>query len=110
MAHPPPPGAYPPPYPQQPQQNYPGGYPQRDPNSLPRIMGTVIIIVGYVSAGLGTLGSFFVFGIKYGDTGLSGADEFYQFLSTLSTSLGVGAIAVAAGFLLKLRVASASQT
>ncbi|MGQ0624147.1 MAG: hypothetical protein ACT4PP_05750 [Sporichthyaceae bacterium] len=96
-----PPGGYPPPY----QQQYQGqGYAPRDPNALVKIMSMVVIITGYVVAGLGTLGSFFVFGID----GVTGTEQFQVFLSSLSTALGIGAIAVAAGYLLRLRLSKAT--
>lgn len=101
-----PPGAYPPGY----QQQYPGYAPPRNPNAMVRIIALVIIIVGYASAALGVMGAFFVFGVG-GQQGLGpgGAEKTYQFMTSASTALGIGAIAVAAGYLLKARVSASPQ-
>lgn len=94
------PGAY-----QAPQ--YPPGYTPKDPNAAAKIIAIAVIVAGYASAALGMMGAFFIFGVggQGGQVGPGGAQKTYEFMTSAGAALGIGAIAVAGGYLLRARAA-----
>lgn len=93
----PPPGQYgaPPPYP---QQGY--GAPPRNPAQTLNLIATAVIIGGYVAAGAGLLAAIVALTFEDAD----GSFKLHQFLTDLSLGAGLGAIAVAAGHILRMRI------
>ncbi|MGQ0624148.1 MAG: FHA domain-containing protein [Sporichthyaceae bacterium] len=89
----PPPG--PQTYPPGPQL-YPPGPQARPAAHQSFVLGTILMIVGFVAAGLGVLGSFLAFPV-YDD----GPAKVAVFLTELSLTVGLGAAAVAAGMYLR---------
>lgn len=87
-------GAQPPPqYSQQPAYSRP----PRSPAQTMEMVGNIVIIAGIITALCGVIAAFIAFAIDYGDTSL----KVNEFLSDLALGLGLGSIAVAAGFFLK---------
>ena len=95
------------PPPQQPPQYAQAPYPQGQPYARPprdsaqtlAMVATAVIIAGLATAACGLIAAIAFLAVD----GPSGALKFHQFMASLATGLGLGAIAVAAGFALKMR-------